>query len=75
MRPESRRGAHAGSGGLRSTGHTGAAVALTVIETLEAACAATALLSTLAKHTANQTPRRRSEDLTSPQCRTNVMRM
>ena len=73
--PESGRGAHAGSGGLRSTGHTGAAVALTVMDTLAVACAATALLSGRAEHTANQAQLRRSEDLTSQQSTTNVMRM
>ena len=51
--PESGRGAHAGPGGLRSTGHTGPAVTLTVMETLAAACAATAQLSALAEQTAN----------------------
>ena len=38
-RPGSGRGAHAGSGGLRSTGQTGPAAALTVMGTLGDACA------------------------------------
>ena len=75
--PESGRGAHVGSGGLRSTGHTGPAVTLTVMETLAAACAATAQLSALAEQTATQTQRRRSEDLMRPildgECNENVI--
>ena len=75
--PESGRGAHSGSGGLRSTGHTGLAVTLTVMGTRAPACAATAQLSTLAEQTAKQTQRRPSEALTRPivdgECHENVI--
>lgn len=61
--PESGRGAHAGSGGLRSTGHTGPAVTRTVTVTLAAASAATAQLSALAKQTATHATRRQGKNL------------